>query len=78
MIYQVEIQNVHFQLGFDDEIVEPMTSQDHSVLSENRGKVMDTVRSEGFKEPATMRSIAIARDSIGTTSVFEIAPFSNS
>jgi hypothetical protein len=56
---------------------EPMTSQHHSVLSENREKILGTLRSKGIKQSATMRSVAISRDSIETTSAFEIVPFSD-
>jgi uncharacterized protein DUF5677 len=57
---------------------EPMTPQHHSVLSENREMLLGTLRSKGIEQSATMRSVAISRDSSGTTSAFEIVPFSDS
>jgi len=56
---------------------EPMTPQNHNALNENRGKIVGTLRSKGIVESSTLRSIAIARDNIGTTSAFEIVPFSD-
>jgi len=56
---------------------EQMTSQHHSVLSEHRETLLGTLRNKGIEQSATMRSVAISRDSIGTTSAFEIVPFSD-
>lgn len=56
---------------------EPMTSQHHSVLSENRERLLGTLKIKGIEQSTTMRSVAVSRDSIGTTSAFEIVPFSH-
>jgi hypothetical protein len=56
---------------------EPMTPQNHDVLSKNRERILGAIRAKGIELSTKTRAVGTVQDGKGTMSVFEIVPFSD-